>query len=109
MVVSLVLPSSLSSSVDATSSLQDGAPSHHHTVHLGSAAPCIHCSRNKRSPACSSGTLQGRKEPPLAWRDHRVLCGQVGTESPREREFEVGAPVIRHLTPKVGQFCSPRQ
>ncbi|XP_005881146.1 PREDICTED: RELT-like protein 2 isoform X3 [Myotis brandtii] len=43
------------SSVDATSSLQDGAPSHHHTVHLGSAAPCIHCSRNKRPPLVRQG------------------------------------------------------
>ncbi|KAM5172997.1 RELT-like protein 2 [Mantella aurantiaca] len=29
---------------------QDAGPSHHHTVHLGSAqAPCIHCTRKKRS------------------------------------------------------------
>nr|KAF6347294.1 RELT like 2 [Pipistrellus kuhlii] len=52
------------SSVDATSSLQDGAPSHHHTVHLGSAAPCIHCSRNKRPPLVRQGrSKEGKSRP----------------------------------------------
>ncbi|XP_059102125.1 RELT-like protein 2 [Peromyscus eremicus] len=52
------------SSVDATSSLQDGAPSHHHTVHLGSAAPCIHCSRNKRPPLVRQGrSKEGKGRP----------------------------------------------
>lgn len=52
------------SSVDATSSLQDGAPSHHHTVHLGSAAPCIHCSRNKRPPLVRQGrSKEGKARP----------------------------------------------
>lgn len=54
----------LVSSVDATSSLQDGAPSHHHTVHLGSAAPCIHCSRNKRPPLVRQGrSKEGKGRP----------------------------------------------
>ncbi|XP_055980379.1 RELT-like protein 2 [Sorex fumeus] len=52
------------SSVDATSSLQDGAPSHHHTVHLGSAAPCIHCSRNKRPPLVRQGRSKDGKSRP---------------------------------------------
>lgn len=56
----------------------------------------------QEASTCPSGTLQGRKEPPPAWGNHRVLCGQVGTEYPREREVEVRAPMIRHLTPKVG-------
>ncbi|KAM9693655.1 RELT-like protein 2 [Trichechus inunguis] len=52
------------SSVDATSSLQDGAPSHHHTVHLGSAAPCIHCSRSKRPPlVCQGRSKEGKSRP----------------------------------------------
>ncbi|XP_077860159.1 RELT-like protein 2 isoform X5 [Macaca mulatta] len=52
------------SSVDATSSLQDGAPSHHHTVHLGSAAPCIHCSRSKRPPLVRQGrSKEGKSRP----------------------------------------------
>ncbi|XP_048187003.1 RELT-like protein 2 [Perognathus longimembris pacificus] len=52
------------SSVDATSSLQDGAPSHHHTVHLGSAAPCIHCSRGKRPPLVRQGrSKEGKSRP----------------------------------------------
>ncbi|KAI5178924.1 RELT-like protein 2 [Manis pentadactyla] len=52
------------SSVDAASSLQDGAPSHHHTVHLGSAAPCIHCSRNKRPPLVRQGrSKEGKGRP----------------------------------------------
>uniref|UniRef100_A0A8D2HQT4 RELT like 2 n=1 Tax=Urocitellus parryii TaxID=9999 RepID=A0A8D2HQT4_UROPR len=52
------------SSVDATSSIQDGAPSHHHTVHLGSAAPCIHCSRNKRPPLVRQGrSKEGKSRP----------------------------------------------
>ncbi|CAI9170600.1 unnamed protein product [Rangifer tarandus platyrhynchus] len=52
------------SSVDATSSLQDGAPSHHHTVHLGSSAPCIHCSRNKRPPLVRQGrSKEGKSRP----------------------------------------------
>lgn len=52
------------SSVDATSSLQDGTPSHHHTVHLGSAAPCIHCSRNKRPPLVRQGrSKEGKSRP----------------------------------------------
>uniref|UniRef100_A0A8C3WGG5 RELT like 2 n=1 Tax=Catagonus wagneri TaxID=51154 RepID=A0A8C3WGG5_9CETA len=52
------------SSADATSSLQDGAPSHHHTVHLGSAAPCIHCSRNKRPPLVRQGrSKEGKSRP----------------------------------------------
>lgn len=64
MVMSLLLPSSLLSSVDVTSSLQDGAPSHHHTVHLGSAAPCIHCSRNKRPPLVRQGrSKEGKSRP----------------------------------------------
>lgn len=59
-----LLCSSLLSSVDATSSLQDGAPSHHHTVHLGSAAPCIHCSRNKRPPLVRQGrSKEGKSRP----------------------------------------------
>lgn len=59
-----LLPSSLPSSVDATSSLQDGAPSHHHTVHLGSSAPCIHCSRNKRPPLVRQGrSKEGKSRP----------------------------------------------
>lgn len=50
--------------MDATSSLQDGAPSHHHTVHLGSAAPCIHCSRNKRPPLVRQGrSKEGKSRP----------------------------------------------
>ncbi|XP_037657294.1 RELT-like protein 2 isoform X1 [Choloepus didactylus] len=50
------------SSVDA--SLQDGAPSHHHTVHLGSAAPCIHCSRSKRPPlVCQGRSKEGKSRP----------------------------------------------
>lgn len=54
----------LLSSVDATSSLQDGTPSHHHTVHLGSAAPCIHCSRNKRPPLVRQGrSKEGKSRP----------------------------------------------
>lgn len=32
----------------------------------------------QETPTCPSGTLQGRKESPPAWGDHRVLCGQVG-------------------------------
>uniref|UniRef100_A0A8C9AAX2 RELT like 2 n=1 Tax=Prolemur simus TaxID=1328070 RepID=A0A8C9AAX2_PROSS len=52
------------SSVDATSSLQDGTPSHHHTVHLGSAAPCIHCSRSKRPPLVRQGrSKEGKSRP----------------------------------------------
>uniref|UniRef100_A0A8C0XBW4 RELT-like protein 2 n=1 Tax=Castor canadensis TaxID=51338 RepID=A0A8C0XBW4_CASCN len=52
------------SSVDATSSLQDGTPSHHHTVHLGSAAPCIHCSRSKRPPLVRQGrSKEGKGRP----------------------------------------------
>ncbi|XP_010980447.2 RELT-like protein 2 isoform X2 [Camelus dromedarius] len=52
------------SSMDATSSLQDGAPSHHHTVHLGSSAPCIHCSRNKRPPLVRQGrSKEGKSRP----------------------------------------------
>ncbi|XP_069892357.1 RELT-like protein 2 [Dipodomys merriami] len=52
------------SSVDATSSLQDGAPSHHHTVHLGSSAPCIHCSRGKRPPLVRQGrSKEGKSRP----------------------------------------------
>ncbi|XP_045140746.1 RELT-like protein 2 [Echinops telfairi] len=52
------------SSVDATASLQDGAPSHHHTVHLGSAAPCIHCTRNKRPPLVRQGrSKEGKSRP----------------------------------------------
>ncbi|XP_021572960.1 RELT-like protein 2 isoform X2 [Carlito syrichta] len=52
------------SSVDATSSLQDGAPSHHHTVHLGSAASCIHCSRSKRPPLVRQGrSKEGKSRP----------------------------------------------
>ncbi|XP_062944000.1 RELT-like protein 2 [Cynocephalus volans] len=52
------------SSMDATSSLQDRAPSHHHTVHLGSAAPCIHCSRSKRPPLVRQGrSKEGKGRP----------------------------------------------
>ncbi|XP_004854360.1 RELT-like protein 2 isoform X1 [Heterocephalus glaber] len=54
------------SSVDATSSLQDGAPSHHHTVHLGSSAPCIHCSRSKRPPLVRQGRSKEGKSHPRA-------------------------------------------
>lgn len=64
MGMSPLLLSSLLSSVDATSSLQDGTPSHHHTVHLGSAAPCIHCSRNKRPPLVRQGrSKEGKSRP----------------------------------------------
>ncbi|XP_001378023.2 RELT-like protein 2 isoform X2 [Monodelphis domestica] len=54
------------SSLDGAPSLQDGTPSHHHTVHLGSAAPCIHCSRNKRPPLIRQGRSKegkGRTRP----------------------------------------------
>ncbi|XP_051834574.1 RELT-like protein 2 isoform X2 [Antechinus flavipes] len=54
------------SSLDGAPSLQDGTPSHHHTVHLGSAAPCIHCSRNKRPPLVRQGRSKegkGRTRP----------------------------------------------
>ncbi|XP_070374193.1 RELT-like protein 2 isoform X3 [Equus asinus] len=52
------------SSVDASSSLTDGAPSHHHTVHLGSSAPCIHCSRNRRPPLVRQGrSKEGKSRP----------------------------------------------
>ncbi|XP_021121783.1 RELT-like protein 2 isoform X2 [Heterocephalus glaber] len=61
-----LFPSSLLSSVDATSSLQDGAPSHHHTVHLGSSAPCIHCSRSKRPPLVRQGRSKEGKSHPRA-------------------------------------------
>ncbi|XP_074068850.1 RELT-like protein 2 isoform X2 [Macrotis lagotis] len=54
------------SSLDGAPSLQDGTPSHHHTVHLGSAAPCIHCSRSKRPPLVRQGRSKegkGRTRP----------------------------------------------
>ncbi|NWV71317.1 RELL2 protein, partial [Malurus elegans] len=43
-------------------SSQDGAPPHHHTVHLGSTqAPCIHCSKKKRRPLQRQGrSKEGR-------------------------------------------------
>lgn len=45
----------------------------------------------QETPTCPSGTLQGRKESPPAWGDHRVLCGQVGIEYPTDREVELGS------------------
>lgn len=64
VIVSAPVPPVVWSSVDATSSLQDGAPSHHHTVHLGSAAPCIHCSRSKRPPLVRQGrSKEGKGRP----------------------------------------------
>ncbi|NXO42613.1 RELL2 protein, partial [Locustella ochotensis] len=48
------------------SSSQDGAPPHHHTVHLGSTqAPCIHCSRRKRHPLQRQGrSKEGKSKYP---------------------------------------------
>ncbi|NXH17975.1 RELL2 protein, partial [Bucco capensis] len=46
---------------------QDGAPPHHHTVHLGSTqAPCIHCSKRRRQPLQRQGRskeTRGRMHP----------------------------------------------
>lgn len=96
-----LLPSSLLSSVDATSSLQDGAPSHHHTVHLGSAAPCIHCSRSKRPPLVRQGRSKEGKSRPRTGETTVFSVGRWGRCS-RESEVEVEGPMIRHLIPKVG-------
>ncbi|KAM9311545.1 uncharacterized protein PAF06_009364 [Gastrophryne carolinensis] len=44
---------------------QDAGPSHHHTVHLGSTqAPCIHCTRKKRSLLHRMGrSKEGKGKP----------------------------------------------
>lgn len=55
----------------------------------------------QEASTCPSGTLQGRKEPPPAWGNHRVLCGQVGIGCPWKRRAELGDSVIRYLTPNV--------
>ena len=72
------------SSVDATSSLQDGAPSHHHTVHLGSAAPCIHCSRSKRPPLVRQGRSKEGKSRPRPGETTVFSVGRWGYSSPRK-------------------------
>ncbi|KAM8764488.1 RELT-like protein 2 [Rhynchonycteris naso] len=75
------------SSVDATSSLQDGVPSHHHTVHLGSAAPCIHCSRNKRPPLVHQG---------------RSKEGKSRTRQGETTVFSVGRFRVTHIEKRYG-------
>lgn len=84
-----LLPSLLWTSVDATSSLQDGAPSHHHTVHLGSAAPCIHCSRSKRPPLVRQGRSKEGKGRPRPGETTVFSVGRWGYSGPRE-EVKVG-------------------
>lgn len=86
MKISFLLHSAffLWSSVDATSSLQDGAPSHHHTVHLGSAAPCIHCSRNKRPPLVRQGRSKEGKGRPRPGETTVFSVGRWGYSGPRK-------------------------
>lgn len=97
MEMSPLLPSSLPSSVDATSSLQDGAPSHHHTVHLGSAAPCIHCSRNKRPPLVRQGRSKEGKSRPRPGETTVFSVGRWGQSAAGQGRLRWGI-----LTPKVG-------
>lgn len=99
MKISFLLPFFLCSSVDATSSLQDGAPSHHHTVHLGSAAPCIHCSRNKRPPLVRQGRSKEGKGRP---RPGETTVFSVGRwEYSGSRKWRLSwSPII--LSPKGG-------
>lgn len=94
------LPSLLWSSVDATSSLQDGAPSHHHTVHLGSAAPCIHCSRSKRPPLVRQGRSKEGKGRPRPGETTVFSVGRWGYSGPRKRlNWGPNNPVPQKLEP----------
>ncbi|XP_059554687.1 RELT-like protein 2 isoform X1 [Myotis daubentonii] len=95
------------SSVDATSSLQDGAPSHHHTVHLGSAAPCIHCSRNKRPPLVRQGRSKEGKSRARPGETTVFSVGRFRVTHIERRyglhEHHEGSPTDRSLGSSGGQ------
>lgn len=78
------------SSVDASSSLTDGAPSHHHTVHLGSSAPCIHCSRNKRPPLVRQGRSKEGKSRPRPGETTVFSVGRWGQSTPGKGRLRCG-------------------
>ncbi|XP_005007022.1 RELT-like protein 2 [Cavia porcellus] len=95
------------SSVDATSSLQDGVPSHHHTVHLGSSAPCIHCTRSKRPPLVRQGRSKEGKSRPRAGETTVFSVGRFRVTHIEKRyglhEHRDGSPVDRSSGSGGGQ------
>ncbi|XP_038627457.1 RELT-like protein 2 [Tachyglossus aculeatus] len=78
------------SSLDTQPTDQDGSPggpSHHHTVHLGSSAPCIHCRLPKRPPLVRQGRSKEGKT--------RVRPGETTV-------FSVGRFRVTHIEKRSG-------